>query len=397
MHWRSLLMMALLRAGTTWGQGWVQLTDLPAIARDDASAFAADSAVFIGTGMDVGFQLTNDWHRYDPVTALWSTIAPMPATPRQYGTGFSVGGFGYVFGGVDANGLSNALFVHLPVNAVWYALDTMPGVPRSGSASFVIGVRAFIVGGRVGPGTALTDELWEYFPFLNTWLPRPPMPGPPRHLAAVFAQGGKAYVVGGRAGDGSALSDGWCYDGATDSWSAIAPLPAAGRYGAEGFRWPGGGLVVAGATSDSTFTRECWRYDATADSWSQLPEFPGAARKGGAGAVADGVVHYGTGSDAAQRYADWWALHPDVSVGTAAAPKPLRAHPNPTSGPLHLTGAPSGTASPFTIQDAAGRPVRSGVMAPGVGLDVSGLPPASYHLVLHAADRPYTLRFVRTP
>lgn len=397
MVWRSLLMMVLLRAGASVGQGWVQLPDLPAIARDDASAFAADSAVFLGTGMDVGFQLTSDWHRYDPVTATWSTIAPMPSTPRQYGTGFSVGGFGYVFGGVDAGGLSNELFVYLPANAVWYAIDTLPGMPRSGSASFVIGVRAFIVGGRVGPGTALTDELWEYFPFLNTWLPRPPMPGPARHLAAVFAQGGKAYVVGGRAGDGSALNDGWCYDGATDSWSAIAPFPADGRFGAEGFRWPGGGLVVAGATSDSTFTQECWRYDVSTDSWHPMPAFPGAARKGGTGAVADGVVHYGTGSDGAQRYADWWALHPDVSVSTRTAPSAIRAHPNPTSGPLHLTGHPSGAALTYTIQDAAGRPVRSGTLAPGLDLDVSGLPPASYHLVLHTADRSHTLRFVRIP
>ena len=113
--------------------------------------------------------------------------------------------------------------------------------------------------------------------------------------------------------------------------------------------------------------------------------------------MADGVVHYGTGSDGAQRYADWWALHPDVSVSTRTAPSAIRAHPNPTSGPLHLTGHPSGAALTYTIQDAAGRPVRSGTLAPGLDLDVSGLPPASYHLVLHTADRSHTLRFVRIP
>lgn len=397
MHVRSLLILALLQAGSSDAQGWVQLPDLPGVARDDASAFAADSAVFVGTGMDVGFQLTNDWYRYDPATATWSTIAPMPATPRQYGTGFSVGGFGYLFGGVEAAGLSNELFVYLPVNEVWYALDTLPGLPRSGSASFVLGVRAFIVGGRVGPGTALTDELWEYFPFLNTWLPRPPMPGPPRHLAAVFTQGGRAYVVGGRAVDGSTLNDGWCYDGTTDSWSAIAPLPAEGRFGAEGFRWPGGGIVLAGATSDSTFLRECWRYDAATDSWSSLPEFPGAARKGGTGAVVDGVVHYGTGSDGMQRYADWWALHTDVNI----TPRPVRTtpgvHPNPTDGRLTLTWPGPGGPLPFTIRDTHGRSVRSGVSADGRTVDVADLQPGAYHLILDTPDGPLAIRFIRIP
>lgn len=397
MRMRTLLVTALLHAGPSGAQGWVQLPDLPAVARDDASAFAADSAVFVGTGMDVGFQLTNDWHRWDPATATWSTIAPMPATPRQYGTGFSVGGFGYHFGGVEAAGLSNELFVYLPVNEVWYALDTMPGLPRSGSASFVLGVRAFIVGGRVGPGTTLTDELWEYFPFLNTWLPRPPMPGPPRHLAAVFAQGSKAYVVGGRADDGSALNDGWCYDGITDSWSAIAPLPAAGRFGAEGFRWPGGGIVLAGATSDITFLRECWRYDEATDSWSPLPEFPGAARKGGTGAVVDGVVHYGTGSDGTQRYADWWALHADVGLHQADVPTRIVAHPNPTAGDLHLTGIRSGAPLPLSILDPAGRPVRTGTCAPDRIVEVSGLQPGIYHLVLYTPGGPHTVRFIRIP
>jgi N-acetylneuraminic acid mutarotase len=397
MHARCLFMLALLRGAPAGAQGWVQLPDLPAVARDDASAFAADSAVFVGTGMDVGFQLTNDWHRYDPASSSWTSIAPMPATPRQYGTGFSVGGFGYVFGGVEDAGLSNELFVYLPVNAVWYALDTMPGLPRSGSASFVLGVRAFVVGGRTGPGAALTDELWEYFPFLNTWLPRPPMPGTPRHLAAVFTQGGKAYVVGGRAGDGSILNDGWCYDGAMDTWSAIAPLPAAGRFGAEGFRWPGGGIVLAGATSDSTLLRECWRYDAATDSWSSLPEFPGAARKGGTGAVVNDVVYYGTGSDGAQRFADWWALHTDVRVTPDPVSSAPGVHPNPTNGRLTLTWPGPGGPLPFTIRDTHGRSVRSGVSADGLNVDVSDLQPGAYHLTIVTRDGPRTMPVLRIP
>lgn len=80
---RSLALVSSLVCAIAHAQ-WQQMPNFPGTPRDDASAFAIDDKVYVGTGMDVGFQLTNDWYRFDGSSLQWSAIASLPATPRQY-------------------------------------------------------------------------------------------------------------------------------------------------------------------------------------------------------------------------------------------------------------------------------------------------------------------------
>jgi N-acetylneuraminic acid mutarotase len=79
---------ALLTLATS-AQTWTQLPDFPGTARDDAATFTINDKIYVGTGMEVGWGLTTDWWCFDRATASWTAIAPLPAAPRQYCTGFN--------------------------------------------------------------------------------------------------------------------------------------------------------------------------------------------------------------------------------------------------------------------------------------------------------------------
>src|SRR5687767_3486653 len=82
---------------------WEPLPNFPGTPRDDAAIFSFGSQIYVGTGMDVSFNLTNDWYRYSVEWNGWSPAASLPATGRQYCSTFVIGNKGYLFGGLDAN------------------------------------------------------------------------------------------------------------------------------------------------------------------------------------------------------------------------------------------------------------------------------------------------------
>ena len=89
---RRLLAPLLLAATAVHGQWqWEQLPDFPGTPRDDAAAFSIGCHTYVGTGMQVGWSLTNDWWRYDNWNQLWEAAPALPATPRQYCTAQAIG------------------------------------------------------------------------------------------------------------------------------------------------------------------------------------------------------------------------------------------------------------------------------------------------------------------
>jgi hypothetical protein len=71
-----------------------------------------------------------------------------------------------------------------------------------------------------------------------------------------------------------------------------------------------------------------------------------------------------------------------VNAAEETAATPIRIFPNPTAGPLTLTGFLTG---PFTLTDALGRTVSAGVLNGGQ-LDLSALPAGVYELRLQVGD-----------
>ncbi|MBS1567950.1 MAG: hypothetical protein JST45_00770, partial [Bacteroidetes bacterium] len=72
---RPLLFLVQLIGTTASAQTWTQLPDFPGTARDDAASFTINGKIYVGTGMEVGWGLTNDWWCFDTQTDTWSAIA----------------------------------------------------------------------------------------------------------------------------------------------------------------------------------------------------------------------------------------------------------------------------------------------------------------------------------
>ena len=159
---RRLAPALLLFALSVSAQTWTQLPDFPGNARDDAATFTIGNRIYVGTGMDVGFQLTNDWWCFDTQTELWSPIAAMPTTSRQYGTAFTIADTGYVFGGVDVSGALDQLWAYYPEQDAWEQKASIPAEARYACVA-VTGfyTNAIVATGMLASGSP-TNEAWKY-------------------------------------------------------------------------------------------------------------------------------------------------------------------------------------------------------------------------------------------
>ncbi len=393
---RQLVHLLIVLGTSSSAQQWSQLPSLPGAARDDGSSFNIGSDIYVGTGMDAGFQLTTDWHRYSLWDQEWHPAGNLPSTGRQYATGFSIDGVGYLQGGVDANGALSQFWAYEPASDVWSPRTPLPGTPRSASTSFVLDGLGYVCGGMLQGGSA-TAQVWAYDPATNAWVARAPLPGVARHRAMAFTANGKGYVVGGADAQYQALSDGWCYDPFTNTWTAIAPLPQP-RFSSDAAEVLGGGVVIGGASTTTEAHADCWVYRAAADLWEALPSFDPGVRRGGCIASWGGIrMFYGTGSDNSQRFNDWYVL--DVPVGeTELNPgSQFSVFPQPAKDHVSMRWPAGVGPRSLLVLDMSARVV----LRPHVSLDgtfsVSELAPGRYALVAEWADRRLTAPLVKVP
>ena len=359
----SLTIMCL--AGGLHAQSWVQLPDLPAIERDDGSAFVIGEEVYVGTGMDGGFQLTADWYRFTPSTNTWTAIAPMPTAGRQYCTTFSLNGQGYVVGGIVAGVTSSEVWKYDPPTDLWTSVAPLLQ-PLYAATSFAMAGYGHVVSGFLENGQPSNIHL-RYDPVTDGWSARPDLPGPGIHRASSFVYADNAYVIGGSLLPFEALGSTWTFDAELGTWEGIAPLPAQ-RFSSDAVGVVDGGVLVGGATEGAPFVThgEVWHYHTSTDQWQPYPSFPAGTRRSAVIAFTPpNRVYYGTGSDMAVRYKDWWMLETPVTVEERNANAGFFMGPVPAQDHLILTREDPVRSAHIIIRDATGRlihqePWRSG-------------------------------------
>jgi hypothetical protein len=377
-------------------QQWTQLADFPGLARDDAAAFVIGTDIYVGTGMDVGFQNTSDWYRFNTQDNTWAAIASLPATGRQYASAFAFNGIGYLLGG-NVQGMTSAEVFHYdPVQDTWAAAPPLPDAVYA-STTFMIGDRGYLCSGVLGSGLPST-LLWIHDPSTGTWSSGAAIDSLPMSRAASFAHEGKGYVVGGTPVINDALAGAWQYDPASDSWTTVAPLPAP-RNAADAVGVADGGVVIGGQTPiPNAAYGNVWHYTAASDTWQDLPAFPPATGRRGAviAYVPPGSIYYGTGSDNVQRYSDWWRFDMPVGVPEVGAGG-VTIHPVPARDQLHVELQEGSIASPFQVVDVQGRELmrlRGG--SSRYTVDVSGLAPGTY-IIRALTGRQWQRRFMVVP
>lgn len=390
------VLLALALDGSA--QVWTQLPDFPGTARDDATAFTIDGKVYIGTGMEVGWGLTNDWWCYDPASNAWTAIASMPSTPRQYCSAFTVLDTGYVFGGLDANGALNELWAYHPGTDSWEQRASMPAEARYTCIAAEGWDYGMVATGMLASGSP-TNEAWKYHPGPDAWTPIAPVPGPARHRAASF-RGNGVVVIGGADAAFTALNDVWWYPiwFETGEWYPSNALPAP-RYGADG---SGGEVwaILGGASDDTTFHADAWYQDGS--FWSPLPDFPGGPRRGGVSAGMQGSsfwlmdLYYGLGLDGTwQRRKDWWRLEFPVTVPETVSIGHWFIHPDPGTDHFVVDLRHPGEFE-IMVVDALGRSVLGRTLRADARIGTVDWSPGTYIVfVTDASGASYRARWIK--
>lgn len=347
------------------GQVWTQLPDFPGIERDDASSFAIGTDIYVGTGMDAGFQLTSDWYRYNTLSNTWDPVAALPAAGRQYASTFVLDGNGYLFGGIVAGTATNELWRFDPTGGAWEARASNADSAFA-STAFSLDGAGHVVSGNLASGLP-SNFHWVYDAAGDSWTMAMPLPGPPLHRAASFVHNGTAYISGGSLAPLLAVAESYAYLPIIANWETRASLPAP-RFSADAVGVPDGGVFVCGGTYDppSVAHNDVWHYIAATDTWEAYPPLPMGTRRGGVIAfVPPNQVYYGTGSDNAVRYKDWWMLELPVGIEEAGYSAAFSLFPTVAHTEINIRVALDIGPADVTITDLAGRAVHRTTMTNG--------------------------------
>lgn len=390
---RSTTTLSFLLVSAAQAQ-WIQLPDFPGTSRDDAAIFSAYDVIYVGTGMEEGWGLTNDWYAYTWITDSWVPVASLPASGRQYCSGFQLDNdVGYLFGGIDADGPLNELWSYDPQTDGWTERAPLPGPGRYACAVLVFDTQAFVCGGMLEGGIA-TNEVWRYDRITDSWTQRTPMPGPARHRASSMG----LQLMGGADSTFQAMDDVLYYDHINDAWQTRPPLPEP-RFGASA----GEPMLICGASSASENHDTVFFLQDNSGIWysTWIPPFPGGPRKGGVAAglpttTKSSAHFYGLGIDGQTRFNDWWVYHHSTGIaeqGTGTT----TVFPNPASTQVMLELPAHWTSVQYTLLDGTCRMVDAGTQPDTMPLDVQCLSAGRYELFLVHGEERLRASFIKLP
>lgn len=286
-----LIVLLLLGTQMAHSQVWTPQTAFPGMNRDDGVGFYLPSTGcgFVGTGMDAGFQPTNDFWKFNISTNSWTQIANLPALPRQYATSFVCSSSGpeihngYIFGGVSSgNQCLRDLWSYNHITNTWSQKSDLPSFSRMGSDAIEGGTVANIVFGRDSMMNP-TNENWCYYAILDSWIQKTSCPISRWNGVAYYQNSARGIAGLGQDSSGNALSDLWEYDGFTDTWSFYGNFPGGKRYGASSGTLTVGSFlnwfICFGRDSANNTLSDIW-IDQGAGNWFQYTSLPASGRKG---------------------------------------------------------------------------------------------------------------------
>jgi N-acetylneuraminic acid mutarotase len=296
----SLGLAPVAGPGGTWSTVAQTTTD-----RWEAGVVALNGKIYVlGGGRAMGGQPNIPLaQEFDPATARWRDLAPLPQGASHLDA-ITLNGKIYVAGGFSWSNHRNPIDLFLeydPATDQWKPLARLSS-PRGSVSLVAVGGMIHAIGGTGGDFRPVgTHEVFN--PATGVWTPAAPLFAPRDHLGNVIAVDGKLHVFGGRwtgfAGTSVTLHD--VYDPATDKWTSAAPLPAPRSEGAVVY-YHGLVLYFGGDCNDPKAPGafdDLQAYDPTTDSWKALAKAPLGLHGQGAAVVGDAVYFIGGGMSCA--------------------------------------------------------------------------------------------------
>lgn len=347
---------------------WVQVADFAGGERDDLVAFTCQERAFAGSGMAIGYQVTNDFYAYDDSTNTWSGIADLPGAARQYAFSFSFTTNACVFAGITQMGsdLKDG-YLYNPQTNQWTSIAPYPGSGSRACAAATLHTNGFAGLGR-NNSNQLFNDWWQYDVINNTWTQKASFPGLARNLAACFESNGFIYVIGGIGENDVALGDLWQYNPQTNSWLSISSLLSTPIGSMAHCKVKYSGAMVGGFDGLSNYTDNALCFDAFNNSLNSLPPIPNqGSRKGAKAFSLHGALYITCGitADNTRLKSTWKYDLVNAVTANHSFSEWFHLHPNPAESDLFLTiqstrHTETGT---YYILQQDGTEISSGVIA----------------------------------
>ncbi|MDB4787086.1 T9SS type A sorting domain-containing protein [Flavobacteriales bacterium] len=148
---------------------WEQRAAFTAGNRHHPFYFGIDGAAYVGFGhgdtQNGDLTIYKDFHRYDPVSDVWTPLEDFPGEARVAGTQFAKDGFGYVLSGDgDNHGPLDygEFWKYSPSDDSWTEMPAHPGGARWAPGSFVLGCYVYLTAGLEGVNDTFHQDLWRF-------------------------------------------------------------------------------------------------------------------------------------------------------------------------------------------------------------------------------------------
>ena len=393
---RLLLLLCFFGPILIGAQTWSEIDPFPGSSRDDAVSFKIGDTVYGGTGIETGWIATRDFYAFDCTSENWFQVASMPAVEeRQYASGWSYNGQGYVFGGRASGQHFNDLWKYDPVADSWSELTALPDIGRSGAHSFVIQDEVFIVGGQTNNSDA-TDEVWKYDLPTDTWFQLQDLPFGGRWRGTAEVINDTAYLIAGRTANGHFPDSVFRYLPSTDEWEFESTTPFSGRAYLKSTVIDEKMVICFGLDSLNQSHNDVWHYDVNTNQWEQEVSLPALNRRGGLAFSHNMTLYYTTGIDQNNdRLTQTWKLENATSVEKHKNDISWKVFPNPTSEIIHVKLNPTLIQTQLRILDMNGQIMLSEfIEASSKTIVVSDIP-AGFYVVKIEGEEVEWKKFVK--
>ncbi len=368
-------------------QVWTQISDFPALARDDGTSFTIGNKSYCGTGI-VPFYTLRDFYHFNTDSSSWSTISSLPqGEQRQYACGFASDSFGYVFGGVNDSEFLNDLWAYDPRNNNWTEMSSLPSTPRAGASSFVIDSVAYIIGGKTDSLAAI-NEVWAYHMKTDRWVRKNNFSFGSRWRAAATANDSLAYLAYGLDSSLIYHDEVYQYNPRNDRWTLINTHPKGGRNYVK-MHLIGDQLIsIAGMDSSSKFLNDCWSYDLTSSTWKELDTIPSQGVRGGMSFVSNNAIYYSSGlGENRVRTKESWRLENATILLENKNVNTFNVFPNPFHEEITIDISNLESIATFHILDIQGKVVKSGnLIQEEKKLNLYGLDKGFYFIIIQEEE-----------
>jgi hypothetical protein len=296
----------------------------------------------------------------------------------------------------------NDLWQYDPTTDTWAQKANYPGGKRDGLGVFVIGNKAYVGGGS--DNNYVYSQFYEYDATADKWTQKTDIPEQGDIFPSMFSIGNYGYTVCGAGA--SEYTDLYRYDPSSDSWDSYASFPGDPRQACISFVLNGKAYVGSGQSQYDTTYTDMFSYDPSTDNWSNVPSLPAQGRAWATAGVIGDTAYIGNGAyfkgGNILYLNDWWGFSStftaSVSNKSSIADR-ITCYPLPASSFVRISGIESGKEYSVRVLDAAGRNIKTEVLASTTGsdplLNISSIATGSYELLISNGTTFYTPPFIK--